>query len=51
MNGYIQLLQQGSIDQVTAVLSGKRIFAPPKNIAEVQNAYEIYENMDNIFFV
>lgn len=39
------------IDQVTAVLSGKRIFAPPKNIAEVQNAYEIYENMDNIFFL
>lgn len=34
------------IDQVTAVLSGKRIIAPPKDIAEVQNAYEIYECMD-----
>ena len=34
------------IDQVTAVLSGKRIIAPPKDIAEVQNAYDIYECMD-----
>ena len=34
------------IEQVTAVLSGKRVLAPPKDIAEVQNAYEIYENMD-----
>lgn len=30
------------IEQVTAVLSGKRVLAPPKDIAEVQNAYEIY---------
>ena len=36
------------IDQVTAVLSGKRVLAPPKDIAEVQNAYEIYENMDKL---
>ena len=36
------------IDQVTAVLSGKRIIAPPKDIAEVQNAYEIYECMDSL---
>ena len=34
------------IEQVTAVLSGKRVIAPPKDIAEVQNAYEIYDNMD-----
>ena len=34
------------IEQVTAVLSGKRIIAPPKDIAEVQNAYDIYECMD-----
>ena len=34
------------IDQVTAVLSGKKVLAPPKDIAEVQNAYEIYECMD-----
>jgi len=36
------------IDQVTAVLSGKRVIAPPKDIAEVQNAYEIYECMDSL---
>ena len=30
-----------SIDQVTAVISGKRVIAPPKDIAEVKNAYEI----------
>lgn len=36
------------IEQVTAVLSGKRIIAPPKDIAEVQNAYEIYECMDSL---
>lgn len=35
-----------SIEQVTAVLHGKRILAPPKDIAEVKNAYEIYEMMD-----
>lgn len=37
-----------SIEQVTAVLSGKRVIAPPKDIAEVQNAYEIYEHMDTM---
>lgn len=36
------------IEQVTAVLSGKRVLAPPKDIAEVQNAYEIYECMDSL---
>ena len=36
------------IDQVTAVLSGKHVIAPPKDIAEVQNAYEIYECMDSL---
>lgn len=36
------------IEQVTAVLSGKRIIASPKDIAEVQNAYEIYDNMDKL---
>ena len=35
-----------SLDQVTAVLNGKRILAPPKDIAEVKNAYEIYEMID-----
>ena len=36
------------IEQVTAILSGKRVIAPPKDIAEVQNAYEIYDNMDKL---
>lgn len=36
------------IEQVTAILSGKRILAPPKDIAEVRNAYEIYEYMDKL---
>ena len=35
-----------SLEQVTTVLNGKRILAPPKDIAEVKNAYEIYERMD-----
>ncbi|MBO5066605.1 MAG: Fic family protein [Clostridia bacterium] len=37
-----------SLEQVTAVLNGKRIIAPPKDIAEVKNAYEIYEMMDTL---
>lgn len=36
------------IEQVTAILSGKRVIASPKDIAEVQNAYEIYDNMDKL---
>lgn len=32
-----------SLEQVTAVLNGKHILAPPKDIAEVKNTYEIYE--------
>lgn len=30
---------------MTAVLSGKRVLAPPKDIAEVKNAYEIYDHL------
>ena len=37
-----------SLEQVTAILSGKRIIAPPKDIAEAKNAYEIYEMMDSL---
>lgn len=37
-----------SLEQVTAVLSGKRVLAPPKDIAEVKNAYELYEQLDNL---
>ena len=35
-----------SLEQVTAVLDGKHVLAPPKDIAEVKNAYEIYERLD-----
>lgn len=43
-------IEQNTLDleQVTAVLSGKCVIAPPKDIAEVQNAYEIYDNMDKL---
>lgn len=37
-----------SLEQVTAVLNGKRVIAPPKDIAEVKNAYEIYEMMESL---
>lgn len=37
-----------SLEQVTAVLNGKRVLAPPKDIAEVKNAYEIYERVDEL---
>ena len=37
-----------SLEQVTAVLSGKRIIAPPKDIAEVKNAFEIYEMIGSL---
>ena len=37
-----------SLDQVTAVLQGKRVIAPPKDIVEVKNAYEIYEMMESL---
>lgn len=34
-----------SLEQVTAVLSGKRVLAPPKDIAEVKNVYEVYDHL------
>ena len=37
-----------NLDQVTAVVNGKRVLAPPKDIAEVKNAYEIYEMLDTL---
>ena len=37
-----------SLEQVTAVLNGKKVIAPPKDIAEVKNAYEIYEMLDRL---
>lgn len=37
-----------SLEQVTAVLNGKHVLAPPKDIAEVKKAYEIYERLDEL---
>lgn len=37
-----------SLEQVTAVLNGKQVLAPPKDIAEVKNTYEIYERLDEL---
>ena len=37
-----------SLEQVTAVLNGKQVLAPPKDIAEVKNAYEIYERLNEL---
>lgn len=37
-----------STEQVTAVLNGKRVLAPPKDIIEVKNAYEIYEKLGEL---
>ncbi len=37
-----------TLDQVTAVLDGKRVLAPPKDIAEVRNAFDIYERLETL---
>ena len=37
-----------TLGQVTDVINGKRVLAPPKDIKEVQNAYEIYERLDEL---
>lgn len=37
-----------SLEQVTAVLNGKHVLAPPKDIAEVKNAYEIYDRLEEL---
>ena len=37
-----------TIEQVTAVLNGKRVLAPPKDIHEVKNAYEAYEALSSM---
>jgi len=34
-----------SLSQVTAILDGKRILAPPQDICEVQNAFQAYERL------
>jgi len=37
-----------SLEQVTAVLNGKHVIAPIKDITEVKNAYEIYEMLESL---
>ena len=33
---------------MTAVLNDKHVLAPPRDIAEVKNAYEIYDRLDEL---
>lgn len=35
-----------SLEQVTAVIEGKHVIAPPKDLLEVQNAIKVYEDID-----
>ena len=37
-----------TLEQITDIIAGKRILAPPKDIKEVKNAYEIYEKLDTL---
>jgi Fic family protein len=37
-----------TLDQVTAVISGKRILGPPDEIQEVRNAFATYEAMPDL---
>ena len=43
-------IEQNSLDlhQVTAVLDGKHVIAPPREIAEVRNAFAIYERLNEL---
>ena len=37
-----------TVEQVTAVINGKAVLAPPKDVEEVKNAFEIYELLDTL---
>lgn len=37
-----------TLDQVTSVINGRYVIAPPKDIEEVKNAFEIYEVLDSL---
>ena len=37
-----------SIEQITAIIEGKRVIAPPREILEVRNAVKIYEMLDRL---
>jgi Fic family protein len=34
-----------SLEQVTALINGKRVLAPPQDICEAQNAFEAYNRL------
>lgn len=36
-----------SLEQVTAVVNGKHVIAPPKDLLEVQNAIKVYEDIES----
>ena len=49
IHGFLAIEQNTlSLEQVTVVLNGKHVLAPPKDISEVKNAYEIYERLDEL---
>lgn len=37
-----------SLEQVSDVIAGKRVLAPPQDIREVKNAYEAYEHLSSL---
>ena len=37
-----------TVEQVTAVINGKTVLAPPQDIEEVKNAFKIYELLDTL---
>lgn len=37
-----------SEEQVTAVINGHRVLAPPRDIKEVENAFDVYERLDRL---
>lgn len=37
-----------TLEQVTSVINGRLVIAPPRDIEEVKNAYEIYELLDTL---
>lgn len=37
-----------TVEQVTAIINGKAVLAPPKDVEEVKNAFEIYELLDTL---
>lgn len=37
-----------TLDEVTAVLDGRRVLAPPQDIHEAKNAYEAYEHLSQL---